>query len=856
MMLTRAFTRSKRFLAGCHSVLPGGFVEAARGFLAAFGLQLAAGTLVATGALVTVGAMAEVAMAQPTSAALEMAFIKSGDNREQLERALLEIAAEQREGLVFLLENMSTDDLKQLTSAFLLEHVSLAYRAREEAAWGEQVPDDIFLNHVLPYANVNERRDDVRRELRERFWPKVMDSSRISVAAARLNQLVFEELNVRYSTKRRRADQGPRESMDTGLASCTGLSILLIDACRACGVPARFVGTPLWTDGSGNHSWVEIWDNGWHFTGAAEPTGERLNEAWFVDRAGSSQPGTKHGIFAVSFRRTTQRFPLPWLNGTHEIWAEEVTERYARQRKVAPGMLSLQFRALQAGSRDRCQANLIIRDDEGAIVYRGQTKDERFDANDHLTVQLAAGAYEVELRTAEGVIKHAVTANEDGQLVSLQGPRTPGGDNPASVPDAVPGVQADGPDLSDDVVGDQREVVTNTQRAAGEPLLSLEAYLQAHAEIAPEQLLAMCDEDFVNQPLTREQASRAVERLVEFYRRRVLTVRAEEHQAQRIELGGVVLKYDVKRFGVAPAEGHCLVISMHGGGGAPARVNDQQWENQKRLYQLEEGIYVAPRGPTDTWNLWHQEHIDPLFTRLIANMIAFEAVDPNRIYLTGYSAGGDGVYQLAPRMADQLAAAAMMAGHPNETQPDGLRNLPFTLHVGGKDAAYNRNDIARQWAEKLAELHRLDPAGYPHWAKIHEDKGHWMDRDDAEGIVWMLEHRRNIVPERVVWLQDDVVHDRFYWLAVDRQQAAGGQKIVAERTGQRITIEHADLESLQLLLNDALVDLDQPIDVESAGVLVWQGKAERTLRTIIETLVDRGDPTAVYTARLRLAASR
>ena len=27
----------------------------------------------------------------------------------------------------------------------------------------------------------------------------------------------------------------------------------------------------------------------------------------------------------------------------------------------------------------------------------------------------------------------------------------------------------------------------------------------------------------------------------------------------------------------------------------------------------------------------------------------------------------------------------MMAGHPNETRPDGLRNLPFTLHMGGED---------------------------------------------------------------------------------------------------------------------------------------------------------------------------
>ena len=94
-----------------------------------------------------------------------------------------------------------------------------------------------------------------------------------------------------------------------------------------------------------------------------------------------------------------------------------------------------------------------------------------------------------------------------------------------------------------------------------------------------------------------------------------------------------------------------LYISLHGGGGAPKRVNDRQWTNQKRLYRVEEGVYLAPRAPTDTWNMWHQAHIDGLFYRLIENLIVFEDVDPNRVYLLGYSADGDGVYQLAPRMA-------------------------------------------------------------------------------------------------------------------------------------------------------------------------------------------------------------
>jgi hypothetical protein len=46
---------------------------------------------------------------------------------------------------------------------------------------------------------------------------------------------------------------------------------------------------------------------------------------------------------------------------------------------------------------------------------------------------------------------------------------------------------------------------------------------------------------------------------------------------------------------------------------------------------------------------------------------------------------------MAPRMADYLAGAAMMAGHPNGINLMNIRNIGFSLQVGGDDSAYNRN---------------------------------------------------------------------------------------------------------------------------------------------------------------------
>lgn len=304
-----------------------------------------------------------------------------------------------------------------------------------------------------------------------------------------------------------------------------------------------------------------------------------------------------------------------------------------------------------------------------------------------------------------------------------------------------------------------------------------------------------------------------------------------------------------------PPTGYSLWISMHGGGSCPAPVNDEQFQNQIGLYNPNEGIWVIPRSPTDSWNQWHEAHIDPMFDRIIENYIMARDVNPNRVYILGYSAGGDGVYQLAPRMADRFAAAAMMAGHPNDASPLSLRNLPFAIFVGENDSDYNRNEIAGKWSKQLDQLQKSDPQGYRHHVNICENMGHWMCGRDAEALSWMTKWTRNPWPKKIVWVQDDVLHRRFYWLSLPESvEAKQGQKITAEIVGQTIDISTSDdIRQLTLRLADALIDLDQPIivNVENHGQ-VFEGHVPRTAKAIEESLRDRADPSCAATALLKL----
>lgn len=361
--------------------------------------------------------------------------------------------------------------------------------------------------------------------------------------------------------------------------------------------------------------------------------------------------------------------------------------------------------------------------------------------------------------------------------------------------------------------------------------------------------------------LTRSDAGTAADLLWNDRLEGLRESRRAEVEAKTIELSGKKLRWEVVRFGPAdsvPPGGRSLFISMHGGGGAPARVNDGQWTNQVRLargYAPKEGIYVAPRGPTDTWNLWHEAHIDGMFARLIEDYVALESVNPNRVYLMGYSAGGDGVYQLAPRMADWWAAAAMSAGHPNETQPFGLRNVPFALQVGGQDSAYRRNQIAVEWGEKLAALKAADPGGYEHLVKVPATKGHWMDLEDRVAIPWMEARSRQPVPTRVAWRQDDVLHPRFYWLAVPTGEAKAGQQVSAVRDGQAVRIESSDVKRLIVRWNDDMADLDQAVRVTLTDppMTLQDGRVTRTIGTLAKTLQERGDRNLMFSAEVEVA---
>jgi dienelactone hydrolase len=349
------------------------------------------------------------------------------------------------------------------------------------------------------------------------------------------------------------------------------------------------------------------------------------------------------------------------------------------------------------------------------------------------------------------------------------------------------------------------------------------------------------------QNLSRSIATQAV---VEALDSEKVSHKAELEQIwtqKSVTQGNLEMKFAYRILGEKHANGRSLYISLHGGGNTSVAANDQQWKNQINLYTPKEGVYLAPRAPTNTWNLWHEDHIDDMLATIIKAAVVNEGVNPNKVYVLGYSAGGDGTFQLAPRMADYWAAAAIMAGHPGDASALSLRNLPFAIYMGGADAAYKRNELAKVWGDKLDSLQAKNPGSYVHDVHIFEGLPHWMNRRDTIAIPWLASFTRKALPAKVAWQQDDRHHEQFYWLGTPSPET--GKEAIVSVSKNSISIEKNDNTALYIYLNDQLLNLDKKIKVIENGKVIFNKKAGRK-RSLIQATAKRLDPDLVFSARL------
>jgi hypothetical protein len=789
--------------------------------------------------------LAALAAAQPSapdrwwSDGVDQALSQSGTNGPELMRALNQTPAAQRPAMQFLVENMPPRDLRTLSAEFLLENTALALESFTNAPWRDRIPPEIFLNDILPYCCANETRDHWRKTLRDLGAPLVAGCATPGEAAQRLNEKLFPLEKVRYSTKRKKADQSALETMESGLASCTGLSILLIDACRAAGVPARLVGTPMWADNRGNHTWVEIWDGGWHFVGAAEPDPKGLDHAWFEhDASQALKDSPLHAIYAASFKKTGLAFPLDWAPDIHWVSAVNVTDRYTPAPPAPePGKTRLLVEVLDHLGGQRVAAHVFVTEiTNSAVHFEGVSRSESADKNDLLPFEVPQGApYMIRAEGGGEEAGREFTAGTNIQAVVV-----------ISLSDTTlfqfPSQACAAPLTASDALkpGDEAK---------------LRQTLLEFFTAAPEKQAAWKFSRHLEKLLRDHETAVRRAAWEVFKSAPIHGAMKEDFDAKQVRFEQYTSAYTVRTVGARPANGWPLFIAMHGGGGTAKEVNDSQWRIMQHYYRdhPEAGgyLYLALRAPNDTWNGFYDDYVYPLIDNLAREFLIFGGADPNKIFIMGYSHGGYGAFAIGPKEPDLFAAIHASAAAPTdgETAAKTLRNTIFTCMVGENDTMYGRIERDKKFRESIRQLRGARNDIYPVNVQIIPGNGH-TGLPDRDEILEMYPAVRNPVPRELTWLMTDKVIKVFFWL---RDDAPGKeQEIDANCLDNRLVISTSpNVTSAAVLLDSRLIDFQKPVTVELNGKSSTR-KLQPSLLTLCQTLQRRGDPELAFTAEISL----
>ncbi len=337
-------------------------------------------------------------------------------------------------------------------------------------------------------------------------------------------------------------------------------------------------------------------------------------------------------------------------------------------------------------------------------------------------------------------------------------------------------------------------------------------------------------------------------------------------------------------------------ITLHGGGRSSRKVtphgwgvNTREWQVQTILFQrvfTNSGIYFIPRMVDDNDGRWWYKYNITAFDRMIRRGILFNHVDPNKIYIYGISEGGYGTCRLGPHMADRFAAVGSMAasgGADNLDLLKNLRNTPFRVDVGEKDTAYKRATFAKNWGKAMAKIKAAHPQAdaFKYHLQMHKGRGHGIDY--APQPKWLVKHTRNPYPKKIYWTVNDIqgqFSKYFYNLGYDKtperkeayyftasfdrkhntvtltaQQSKTVELPEKNKKGQHLTKsikEPFHKNTINIYLNDKILDLDKPVVVMLNGKEVYRGKANRTAENIMRSISDRGDPYFVFPSLIQI----
>ncbi len=329
-----------------------------------------------------------------------------------------------------------------------------------------------------------------------------------------------------------------------------------------------------------------------------------------------------------------------------------------------------------------------------------------------------------------------------------------------------------------------------------------------------------------------------------------------------------------------------LRVMLHGGVGraAPARGGAAPRPLTNRIPGAGE-IVLHPRSwsGVEWWTAAQAENIFALIERVKREY----NVDESRVYVTGISDGGTGVYYLAMRAATPWAACVPLNGQPlvlanpdvgveGQLYAHNLVNCPVRAVNGGRDQLYPAASVA-----PVIEMFRR--GSVPVEFQVYPEAGHdvsWWPDERARFEAFLRAHPRAAHPERVSWETDRVDRDnRFRWVVIDRlgdrtgdvsledvnrltmrdgrrvslfDRSRSSGRVDAVRRGNVIETRTRGVRAFTLLLSPDVIDFAEPVRVAVNGRTVHEGRVAAVVATLLKWAARDNDRTMLYGAELKI----
>lgn len=349
--------------------------------------------------------------------------------------------------------------------------------------------------------------------------------------------------------------------------------------------------------------------------------------------------------------------------------------------------------------------------------------------------------------------------------------------------------------------------------------------------------------------------------------------------------------------GESPAAGYPLFLYLHGSGDD---ANNEWTTNLSWAQYYNDGpsAYFVPKSPQGgTGVRWFQPSKQEKWEQMLRQALSSGKIDPNKVYFMGISEGAYGSQRLASFYADYLAGAGPIAGGEflKNCPPENLANIAFTLQTGALDESYGRALLTGKVNSELNDLEAAHPGYYVHNVELQAGKGHSCDY--TKTTPWLVNYTRNATPKYVYWENfgmGDIngeprrYRETFYNLQIvepsddrsdDMRRTAYEMTIngnTIDLTVNNVTLTETEPASLstgtvnigvakaktpatygkiRVWLDNALVDLSQPVVVKVNGVEKFNGLVEPSTGDLVESCSLFYDPQRVFPASVEVSVN-